>query len=146
MRSRFMFTGAVLLVAATVPAAGADNAVQKVQGSVELSNGTKLPQNPSLPKLDLTNEQREQIRKSVVTRHSDVEFHLKSTKSAKTFTPQVGAKLPKGVKGHSLPTAVLSRIPQLRDYKYVAMKDQILIVNAMTKKIVDVFPETKPVT
>ncbi len=146
MRSRFMFTGAVLLVAATVPAAGADNAAQKVQGAVELSNGTKVPQNPSLPKLDLTNEQREQIRKSVVSRHSDVEFQLKSTKSAKSFTPQVGAKLPKGVKGHSLPTAVLTRIPQLRDYKYVAMKDQILIVNAMTKKIVDVFPETKPVT
>lgn len=146
MRSRFMFTGAVLLVAATVPAAGADNAAQKVQGAVDLSNGTKVPQNPSLPKLDLTNEQREQIRKSVVSRHGDVEFHLKATKSAKSFTPQVGAKLPKGVKGHSLPTAVLSRIPQLRDYKYVAMKDQILIVNAMTKKIVDVFPETKPVT
>lgn len=146
MRSRFMFTGAVLLVAATVPAVGADNSAQKTPGAVELSNGSKVPQNPSLPKLDLTNEQREQIRKSVLSQHSDVEFHLKTTKSAKSFTPQVGLKLPKGVKGHSLPPAVLSQMPQLRDYKYVAMKDQVLIVNAMTKKIVDVFPETKPIT
>ncbi len=146
MHSRFMFTGAVLLVAATVPAVGADNSAQKTQGAVELSKGTKVPQNPSLPKLDLTNQQREQIRESVLSQHSDVEFHLKTTKSAKSFTPQVGAKLPKGVKGHSLPPAVLSQMPQLRDYKYVTMKDQVLIVNSMTKKIVDVFPETKPVT
>jgi hypothetical protein len=29
------------------------------RGAVELSNGTKVPQNPSLPKLNLTNQQRE---------------------------------------------------------------------------------------
>ena len=33
----------------------------KMQGAVELSNGTNVPQNPSLPKLNLTNTQREQI-------------------------------------------------------------------------------------
>jgi len=32
----------------------------------------------------------------------------------------------------------------LCDYKYVTMKDQVLIVNGMTKDIVDVFPETRP--
>jgi hypothetical protein len=146
MRSRLLFTGAALMIAATAPALGADDVAQKAQGAVELSNGTKVPQNPKLPRLDLTNQQRELIRKSVVSEHSDVEFHLKSTKSAKNFIPQVGAKLPKGVKGHSLPPAVLAQVPQLRDYKYVALTDQVLIVNAMTKKIVDVFPETKPIT
>jgi hypothetical protein len=146
MRSLFLFTGASLMIAASVPALGTDEGAQKAQGAVELSNGTKVLQNSKLPKLDLTNQQREQIRKSVLSQHSDVEFQLKSTKSAKNFRPQVGAKLPKGVKGHSLPPAVLSQMPQLRNYKYVALKDQVLIVNAMTKKIVDVFPETKPIT
>jgi hypothetical protein len=42
-------------------------AQQNAQGAVELSNGTKVPQNPSLPKLNLTNTQREQIRKAVLT-------------------------------------------------------------------------------
>jgi len=108
--------------------------------------GTKVPQAANLPKLNLTNEQREQIRKGVLGQNTEVEFHLKTTKSAKDFTPQVGTKLPKGVTGHSLPPAVLAKLPQLRDYKYVTMKDQVLIVNAMTKTIVDLFSETKPLT
>ena len=149
MSSRVLFMSAALLMAATAPGFGADNQAQKTQktrGAVELSNGTKVPQNPSLPKLNLTNEQREQIRKGVLGRNTEVEFPLKSTKSAKNFTPQVGAQLPKSVKGHSLPPVVLAKLPQLRDYEYVTMKDQVLIVNAMTKTIVDVFPETHPVT
>jgi hypothetical protein len=77
-----------------------------VQGAVELSNGTSVPQNPSLPELSLTNMQREQIRKAVLTEHNDVEFRLKATKAAKDFTPVVGAKIPKGVKAQSLPTPV----------------------------------------
>jgi len=145
MQPRFMFAGAILLITATTPAlAGDDVSKSHLRGAVELSNGTKVPQSPTLPKLNLTNDQREQIRKGVLTEHTEVEFHLKATKAAKDFTPAVGAKLPKGVTGHSLPSTVLSQLPQLRDYKYVKMKDQVLIVNAMTKKIVDVFPETQP--
>jgi hypothetical protein len=121
-------------------------AQSNTQGAVELSNGIKVPQNPSLPKLSLTNMQREQIRKTVLTEHNEVEFRLKATKAAKDFTPTVGAKLPKGVKAQSLPIRVLSQMPELRDYMYVKMKDQVLIVNGMTSRIVDMFPETQPVS
>ena len=138
MPSRFIFMSAVLLMAATTPVLAQDN-TRKTQGAIEQSNGTKVPQAANLPKLNLTNEQREQIRKGVLGQNTEVEFHLKTTKSAKDFTPQVGTKLPKGVTGHSLPPAVLAKLPQLRDYKYVTMKDQVLIVNAMTKTIVDLF-------
>jgi hypothetical protein len=117
-----------------------------MQGAVELSNGAKVPQNPSLPKLNLTNMQREQIRKAVLTEHNEVEFQLKPTKPAKDFTPTVGAAIPKGVKAQSLPTPVLSQMPELRDYMYVKMKDQVLIVNGMTNKIVDIFSETQPLS
>ena len=54
-------------------------------GAVELSNGAKVPQNPSLPKLNLTNMQREQIRKAVLTEHNEIEFRLATTKAAKDF-------------------------------------------------------------
>src|SRR5215831_20418097 len=109
------------------------------QGSVELSDGTKVPQNPSLPKLNLTNMQREQIRKTVLTEHTEVEFRLKATKPAEDFTPAVGATLPKGVKAQSLPGPVLSQIPELRDYMYAKMKDQVLIVNGMTTRLLTCF-------
>lgn len=125
-------------------AAAISPAQTKAQSAVELSDGAKLPQNPSLPKLDFTNMQREQIRKAMLTEHTEVEFRLKATKPAKDFTPAVGATLPKGVEALSLPTSVLLQIPKLRDYMYVKMKDQVLIVNGMTNKIVDVFPETRP--
>ena len=143
MPSRFIFMSAVLLIAATTPALAQDS-TRKTQGAIEQSNGTKVPQAANLPKLNLTNEQREQIRTGVLGQNTEVEFQLKTTKAAKDFTPQVGAKLPKGVTGHSLPPPVLAKLPQLRDYKYVTMKDQVLIVNGMTKTIVDLFPETRP--
>ncbi len=37
-------------------------------------------------------------------------------------------------------------LPELRDYLYVKMKDQVLIVNGMTNKIVDMFSETQPLS
>jgi nitrite reductase/ring-hydroxylating ferredoxin subunit len=35
--------------------------------------------------------------------------------------------------------------PELRDYMYVKMKDQVLIVNGLTNEIVDMFSETRPI-
>lgn len=53
-----------------------------------------MPQNPSLPKLNLTNQQREQIRKTVlIATHNEVEFRQKATTAAKDFTPAVGVTL-----------------------------------------------------
>jgi len=57
-----------------------------------------VPQNPSLSKLNLTNAQREQIRKAVLAEDNEVQFRLKATKPAKDFNPVVGATIPKGVK------------------------------------------------
>jgi hypothetical protein len=136
----------VVALAIMLGGAALSPAPSNAQGEVELSNGTKVSQNPSLPKLNLSNLQREQIRKAVLTEHNEVEFRLAAAKSAKDFTPTVGATIPKGVKAQSLPTPVLSQMPQLRDYMYVKMKDQVLIVNGMTSKIVDMFSETQPLT
>ncbi len=142
MRAQTAFAVLAIVLGGTAISQAQPNA----QGAVELSNGTKVPQNPSLPKLKLTNAQREQIRKTVLTQHNEVEFRLKATKAAENFTPAVGAALPKGVKAQSLPTQVLSQMPELRDYLYVKMKDQVLIVNGMTNKIVDMFSETQPLS
>lgn len=142
MRARSIIAALAIIFGGTALSLAQPN----VEGAIELSNGTKVPQKPSLPKLDLTNTQREQIRKAVLTEHNEVEFRLKATKAAKDFSPAVGATIPKGVKAQSLPTPVLSQMPELRDYLYVKMKDQVLIVNGMTNKIVDMFSETQPLS
>ncbi len=105
-----------------------------------------MPQNPSLPKLHLNDAQRERIRQTLLTKHTEIEFKLKTTKSAKDFTPKIGAKLPKGVKPDGLPSDLIQQIPQLADYGYSKMKNQILLVNAMTDKVADIIPETQPQT
>jgi hypothetical protein len=137
---------AIAMLAIILGAPALSLAQPNAKGAVELSNGTNVPQNPSLPKLNLTNTQRKQIRKTVLTEHNEIEFRLKTTKAAKDFTPAVGAKIPKGVKAQALPTQVLSQIPELRDYTYVKMKDQVLIVDGMTNKIVDMFSEAQPLS
>jgi hypothetical protein len=121
-------------------------AADKTRGAVEQSNGNVVSQNPSLPKLNLNDAQREEIRQTLLTRDTEVEFKLKTTKPAENFTPKVGATLPKGVKPLGLPSELTQRIPQLADYGYSKMKDQILLVNEMTNKIANIIPETQPQT
>ena len=111
---------------------------------IELSDGTKLTANPVLPKLELTNPQREQVRKAVLTEQNEVQLAI--TQAARDFAPAVGAKLPGGVEAQALPQPVQSEIPQLRDYWYVKMKDQVLIVDGMSRQIVDLFSGTQPVS
>lgn len=138
LRHSLMGAAAVLLTMTAAPAAPA------TKGAVELSGGANVPQNPQRPKLALTDAQRETIRKAVLTKHNEVEFNEKATKPAKDFTPAVGAKLPAPIKATPMPQALLAQLPQLANYDYVKVKDQVLIVNAMTGTVVDMFPETQP--
>jgi hypothetical protein len=115
-------------------------------GAVILSDGTQVPQIMPPGPLQLDNPQREQIRKAVLTEHTEVEFQLPETKPAKDFNPTVGAKLPSSLTPVGLPQPLLTQLPQLRNYDYLKVKNQVLIVNAMTHTIVDMFSETQPVT
>jgi hypothetical protein len=45
-----------------------------------------------------------------------------------------------------LPSELTQNIPQLADYGYAKMKDQILIVNELDGKIAEIIPETQPQT
>jgi hypothetical protein len=119
------------LLAAAAPATAAP---------VHLTGGTRVAPTSKLPPLDLTDAQRGKIRDGLRGVNSQVEFHLKATKKAKDFAPQVGAKLPKGVKPTGLPSSVTQAIPQLADYGYAKMKGDVLIVNEMTGKIAAIVP------
>ena len=132
--TRKLFLCSALLLAMSVSAPAADD----TRGAVEQSGGS-LPQNPSLPKLNLNDDQRQQIRQTLLTKHTEV-------KSAEDFTPKIGAKLPTDVNPDGLPSELTQQVPQLADYGYAKMKDQILLINEMTGEIVDVIPESQPQT
>jgi hypothetical protein len=137
---------AVLLLATSVLAPTLAPAADNMRGAVVQSGGNIVTQNPSLPQLHLSDAQRERIRRTLLTKHTEVQFKLKTTQSAKDFNPKIGAKLPTGIKPDGLPSELTQQIPQLADYGYSKMKDQILLVNAMTGKIVEIIPETQPQT
>ena len=143
MRSSHVF---VLCAAVLVAVPASTFAADRTTGAVEQTGGNMVPQNPKLPAIKLTSAQREQVRKILLTKHTEVEFRLKAAKSAKDFTPQVGAKLPTGVKPDGLPSDLTQANPQLADYGYAKLKDQILLVNEMTGKIAEIIPETQPQT
>jgi hypothetical protein len=133
--------GGILLLSNSAAVLAAEN----THGAV-IQSGGSISQNPSLPKLNLNPAQREQVRQALLTKHTEVEFRLKATKSAKDFTPTIGAKLPKGITPDGLPSELTQKIPQLADYGYAKMKDQILIVNELDGKIAEIIPETEPQT
>jgi hypothetical protein len=109
-------------------------------GAVE-QHGGPVSQDVKLPPLELTNAQRELVRKELLPKHTEVESRL-----AKDFEPKVGESLPQGLVPDGFPDSVIQPLPQLRNYAYLKMKDLVVVVDATTRKIVDVFSETQPLT
>jgi len=138
-----LLSAAVVLAASAVALTAANNGAR---GAVVQSGGDRVPHNPSLPKLNLSAAQREQVRQMLRTEHTEVQFKRKETQAAKDFSPKVGAKLPTQVKPLGVPSELIRQIPQLADYGYTKMKDQILIVNGMSGQIVEIIPETQSQT
>jgi hypothetical protein len=98
--------------------------------------------NPSIPPLQLSQAQRATIQQALSSEDTEVSFALKAAKSAQNFEPSLGAKIPNALKLHPLPRPLIYRIEPLKHYIYVKFKHQILIVNPMTRKIVDMFQES----
>ena len=138
--SRHAWLAAAFAVLAAGPAAAAANAANN-QGAVEQTIPPPVAQNPQFPPLHLSDDQRAKVRQALSGVNTEVEFQQKSTKPAQSFAPAVGAKIPKGLHPHALPTPLTRQVPALKRYTYLKFKQQVLIVNPMSRKIVDMFPE-----
>jgi hypothetical protein len=46
------------------------------------------------------------------------------------------------LKPHALPPPLIYEIPKLKRYSYLKFKGKVLLVNPMSRKIVDMFSET----
>jgi len=125
----------VLLAAASAAAA------QGSGGAVIQSVPPPVSQKPTIPPLHLSDDQRARIRGVLDAKNTEVDFALKSNKPSQSFTPSVGAKIPAGLHPHSLPPPLIYEMPLLKRYSYLKFKQQVLIIDPMSRKIVEMFPE-----
>jgi hypothetical protein len=102
-----------------------------------------VPVNPATPPLNLSDPQRKRIAEVLLTTHTGVSLELKQNAAAKTFEPKLDETIPKGLDAEAFPQPLIAEIPATKRYTYLKLKDQILIIDPMTRKIVDMFPDTK---
>jgi len=98
---------------------------------------------PGKAQLHLTEAQRQKVRAVVADDKTDVTFKDDATKADKDFTPSLGATIPAKLPMQAMPPALSAELPMLADFSYIKMKGQILIVNPMSKKILDMFAVTQ---
>jgi len=110
------------------------------QGAINKSVPPTVSAKP-VASLHLSDAQRNQIQQALRGENTEVTFGTKTTKPTESFNPTVGAKIPASLKPHTLPPPVLSQMPELKRYTYLKFKHQVLIVDPMRRKIVDMFPE-----
>jgi hypothetical protein len=116
-------------------------AAQSRPGGVIQSVPPPVAQNPKPPPLHLTDDQRARIRQALSGEDTEVSFALKNAKPSQGFAPSVGAKVPSGLHPLALPQPLVRQMPQLKRYSYLKFKGEVLIVDPMTRKIVDQFAE-----
>jgi hypothetical protein len=108
-------------------------------GAIPQNVPPAISQNPSIRPLLLSQAQRATIQQALSSEDTEVSFALKAAKSAQNFEPSIGAKIPNALKLHPLPRPLIYRIESLKHYTYVKFKHRILMVDPMTRKIVDMF-------
>jgi len=116
-------------------------AAQERSGAVVQSIPPPVSQNPAVPPLHLSDAQRTRIQQALSQENSEVSFELKEAKPSQNFEPSLGAAVPTGLKPHPLPRPLIYEIPLLKRYTYLKFKHQVLIVNPVDRKIVEMFPE-----
>ena len=87
------------------------------------------------PPLKLTDAQKQRVAQAINGKDT-------LDKLPEGFTPAIGAKMPIQSKlpEHPLPRPLVSEIPALKNYYYVQLDDKVLIVDPMTKTVVEIVP------
>jgi hypothetical protein len=93
--------------------------------------------------LKLTDAQRQKVRAAVADDKTDITFKDNDTKDFKDFSPKLGETVPAKLPMQVMPPDLAASLPLVANYSYMKMKGQVLIVDPVTKKIVDLFPVTQ---
>src|SRR5689334_2827258 len=125
-----MHCSAAVLVLLTVPAAA-----QSDKPTVQPNELTAQVQNK--PSLQLSEQQRSKIQDALVTAHS-------AQKTPDKFEAKVGEQIPVALKLDVMPAPLINDEPVLKQYGFVKLDKELLVVDPMNKKIVAVIPRKFP--
>lgn len=64
----------------------------------------------------------------------------KAVEPSVSFVPSVGASVPPAIELYLLPDSVLAEVPAARSVKYTVLKNQLVLVDPTTMRVVDIIP------
>jgi hypothetical protein len=89
------------------------------------------------PPLQLTDQQRSKIQDALATAHS-------AQKTPDKFEAKVGAKIPTQLKLDAMPAPLINQEPVLKQYDFVKLENELLVVDPMDTSVVAVIPRKFP--
>lgn len=126
------------LVTGPSPDTGSSKTKTETKGTAGAANGdvsgspsaaTKEQKAGSQVNVNVTTEQRTEIRNVIIEN--------KVEPVRPTFSISVGTAVPRTVRLHKLPARVIQIVPQYRDYEYIVLADErIIIIDPATYEIV----------
>jgi hypothetical protein len=88
--------------------------------------------NPAgVPNLKLTAAQKQTV-------YSSISSQKQKETAPPTFHAAVGAVVPGSVELQSLPKTIVELIPELKDYEYAMVANQVLLVDPKSKQVVEI--------
>jgi uncharacterized protein DUF1236 len=100
----------------------------------EIQDGTVGRGDPVGAPLRLSETQKSAIAEAVRRANKAVE-------PPPSFVAQVGAPVPPAIELHLLPDEVLASVPAAKNVKYTVVKNQLVLVDPTTMRVVDVIPQ-----
>jgi hypothetical protein len=89
------------------------------------------------PPLQLSEQQRSKIQDALVSAHS-------AQKTPDKFEAKVGAKVPTALKLDAMPALLINQEPVLKQYDFVKLENDLLVVDPMNSTVVAVIPRKFP--
>jgi hypothetical protein len=89
------------------------------------------------PPLQLSDQQRRKIQDALVTAHS-------AQKTPDKFEAEVGEKVPTALKLDAMPAPLINEEPVLKQYDFVKLDNDLLVVDPMDSTVVAVIPRKFP--
>jgi hypothetical protein len=124
--------GAVALAVLTGLATGATAQIGSTPPAIQ--DSTTGRGDPGSAALRLSETQKSAIADAVRRANKAVE-------PPPSFVVQVGAPVPPAIELHLLPDDVLANVPAVKTVKYTVVKNQLVLVDPTTMRVVDVIPQ-----
>jgi hypothetical protein len=87
--------------------------------------------------LQLSDQQRRKIQDALVTAHS-------AQKTPDNFEAKIGTKVPTELKLDAMPAPLINEEPVLKQYDFVKLENELLLVDPMDSSVVAVIPRKFP--